>query len=103
MSVRHEILKADASRTFVRVNDTWYDTSRELYPQVGQPFLIGSIEEVMEYDKYMKLYGKFVKSMYEEVSEKTQSGGFIRKSEGGRVVYAINPVRRLYDDDDMFM
>lgn len=104
--MNHQIMFADSSRMFVRIDDTWYDTHKEFQPQVGQRFLIGRIEEVLNYDEYVKQFGKRVKTMYEDVAEKTHSGGFLRKvetdSQGGgvttsRVVYAVNPIRSNTD------
>lgn len=104
--MQHQIMFANSSRMFVRVDDTWYDTHKEFDPQVGQRFLIGRIDEVLNYDEYTKKFGKRIKTMHEDVTEKTQSGGYLRKTETqyqddgtslSRVVYAVNPIRSNTD------
>ena len=45
MKQKHEILFLNSNRTYVRVEDTWFDTSRELQPEIGNSFLLGNIAE----------------------------------------------------------
>ena len=89
--MKHEVLFLKPSRTYVRVDETWYDTHRDSNPQIGQGFLIGKIEEVLDYEKYMKKYPESKEPMYEYVSDKTISGGYVRRVIDGMVKYAVNP------------
>lgn len=88
--MRHETLFLNQNRTYVFVNDTWYDTHRELYPKVGQFFLIGPIEEILDYETYTTNYPEAKKEMYGVVAEKTTHGGFIRREVDGMVKYGVN-------------
>ena len=47
--MRHEVLFLNSGRSYVRLDDVWYDTSKEHDPQVGQGFLTGKIEEVLDF------------------------------------------------------
>jgi hypothetical protein len=89
--MRHEILFLKPSRAYVLVDEVWYDTPRDSNPQVGQSFLIGKIEEVLDYEKYMKKYPESKEPMYEYVTDKTISGGYVRRVIDGMVKYAVNP------------
>ena len=88
----HEILKLNSSRTYVLVNDVWYDTHVDLNPKVGQNFLNGQIEKVLSFEQYTKEFPESKNEMFEYVSEKTVSGGYIRRVIEGLVKYAVNPV-----------
>lgn len=88
----HEILKLNNSRAYVLVNDTWYDTHADLSPKVGQNFLNGQIKEILSYEDYTKRFPESKNETYEYVSEKTVSGGYIRRVVDGMVKYAVNPV-----------
>ena len=89
--MKHEVLFLRPNRAYVLVNDVWYDTPRDSNPQVGQTFLIGKIEEVLEYEKYAKRYPESKDEMYDYVSDKTISGGYIRRVIDSMVKYAVNP------------
>jgi len=89
--MKHEILKLNSSRTFVLVNDTWYDTHVDLNPKVGQGFLNGQIEKILSYKDYTKEFPESKNEMYEYVSDKTISGGYIRRVVEGLVKYGVNP------------
>ena len=89
--MKHEILFLRVDRAYVRVEDTWYDTHRDSNPQIDQPFLNGRIEEVLDYEKYTKKYPKSNAPMYNYVTDKTISGGYIRRAVDGMVKYAVNP------------
>ena len=89
--MRHEILFLKPSRAYVLVDEVWYDTHRDSNPQIGQGFLIGKIEEVLDYEKYTKKYPESKEPMYEYVSDKTISGGYVRRVIDGMVKYAVNP------------
>ena len=54
--MRHEILFLRPNRAYVLIDDVWYDTPRDSNPQVGQSFLIGKIEKVLDYEKYTEKY-----------------------------------------------
>ena len=96
--MKHEVLFLNSRRAYVRVDDTWYDTSKEHDPQIGQGFLLGKIEEVLDYEKYSSKYPESKTEKYYEVVDKTQTGGYIRRvwegKEFGRIVqYAVNPLQ----------
>ena len=104
--MKHQIMFANSNRVFVRVQDTWYDTHRELTPVVGQPFLTGRIEEILDYKEYTSQFGKKVHQIYDDIKDKTHSGGWLRKvasepdgegSSVSRVVYGINPSHQSAD------
>lgn len=90
--MRHEILRLNSSRAYVLVKDTWYDTHADLNPKVGQNFLNGQIERVLSFADYTKEFPESTNETYDYVSEKTVSGGFIRRVVDGMVKYAVNPV-----------
>lgn len=90
--MRHENLLLNQNRTYVRVSETWYDTHRELQPQIGQSFLNGKIEEILSYDEYRSKYPEVKDEMYTQVSDKTISTGFLRRTVGTEVKYAVNPL-----------
>lgn len=89
--MRHEILFLGSERVYVRVKDTWYDTAAEFMPEIGQPFLLGKIEEVLDYESYKEQYPESKDEMYPYVSDKTVSGGYIRRTMDGMVKYGVNP------------
>ena len=89
--MKHEVLFLRSNRAYVLVNDVWYDTPRDSNPQIGQSFLIGKIEEVLDYEKYTKKYSESKDPMYDYVSDKTISGGYIRRVVDSMVKYAVNP------------
>lgn len=100
MSQRHEILYLNPTRAFIRVGDTWYDSRADFDHKIGDPFLIGRVEEILSYDEYTNLFPESTTELYERVSEKTNSGGYIRKAtytsanageNQSLVEYAINP------------
>lgn len=88
--MKHEVLFLNPSRTYVRISDTWYDSHREHNLQVGQSFLGGKVEEVLSYDQYKEQFTD-VQAMYNSITERTVSGGFIRRMVGSAVKYAVNP------------
>jgi len=90
--MKHETLRLNQNRMYVLVNDTWYDIHVDLYPKVGQPFLNGRIEEVLDFDTYTQRYPDAREEMFDYVSEKTAHGGFIRRVVNGMVKYAVNPI-----------
>jgi len=89
--MKHEILYLSRKRAYVLVNDTWYDTHIDTNPKVGQPFLLGRIEEVLDYDSYVEKYPESKDEIYPYVSDKTMSGGYIRRVLDGLVKYGVNP------------
>jgi hypothetical protein len=89
--MKHEILFLNPSRAYVLINDVWYDTHRDSNPQIGQSFLIGKIEEVLDHEKYTEKYPESKKEIYDEVTDKTISGGYVRRVIDGMVKYAVNP------------
>lgn len=89
--MKHEVLFLNSKRTYVRVNDTWYDTHVENNPRVGEMFLLGRIEEVLDYDSYTNNYPESKDEIYPYVADKTISGGCIRRVVDGLVKYAVNP------------
>ena len=90
--MNHEILKLNSSRVYVLVKGTWYDTHIDLNPKVGQNFLNGQIERVLSFEDYTKEFPESENETYDYVSEKTVSGGYIRRVVDGMVKYAVNPV-----------
>lgn len=100
--MKHEVLFLNNKRSYVRVGDVWYDINKEHLPQVGGIFLIGLIEEVLDYETYTATYPESKTEIYYEVNEKTNSGGSIRRvssrkignGEYARVVeYGVNPLQ----------
>jgi hypothetical protein len=89
--MKHEVLFLKPSRTYVRVDETWYDTHRDSNPQIGQGFLIGKIQEVLDYEKYIKKYPESKTEIFDQVTDKTISGGYIRRVIDAMVKYAVNP------------
>ena len=100
MTYRHEILDLNSSRVYLRVSDTWYDSPRDFNYELGDRFLIGTVEEILSYDEYREQYPDSKHEMRPKVSEKTVHGGYLRKTtyldngDGTRtnmVEYAVNP------------
>ena len=89
--MKHEILNLNSSRVYVLVKDVWYDGHADLNLKVGQNFLNGQIEKVLNYKEYVKEFPESKNEMYSYVSEKTVSGGFIRRVVDGMIKYAVNP------------
>lgn len=98
--MRHEVLFLNKNRSYVLVDDTWYDTHTDLNPVVGQSFLTGNIEKVLSYEDYTAKYPKSKDEIYPVIADKTASGGFIRKVVTTRtgsdtseklVKYGVNP------------
>jgi len=89
--MRHEVLFLNSKRAYVLVNDTWYDTTKDSNPRVGESFLIGKIEEVIDYETYKEKYPESKQEIYSEVTDKTISGGYLRRVIDGMVKYAVNP------------
>lgn len=90
--MKHEIMHLSSKRSYVRVEDTWYDTHVDLLPEVGQVFLLGRIEEVLSYQEYTNTYPEVKDEIYPFVADKTLSGGFLRKVVDRVVKYGINPI-----------
>ena len=90
--MKHETLRLNEKRLYVLVNDTWYDTHVDLYPKVGQPFLNGRIEEILDYQTYTERYPEAKEEMFDYISEKTAHCGYIRRVVDGMVKYAVNPI-----------
>jgi hypothetical protein len=100
MTQTHEILHLNPSRIYIRVGETWYDSRADFGHKIGDPFLIGRVEEILSYEEYTDLFPESTTELYERVSEKTNTGGYIRKAsyvtkDGGGyeslVEYAVNP------------
>ena len=89
--MKHEVLFLNSNRAYVLVGDTWYDTTKESNPRVGESFLVGKIEKVLDYETYTKKYPESKQEIYSEVADKTISGGWLRRTVDGMVKYAINP------------
>ena len=111
--MRHEVLFLNSGRSYVRIDDVWYDTNKEHDPQVGQGFLMGRIEEILDFETYKEIYPESKTEMFYNVTDKTQTRGFIRKVSdlkydtgdyGRRVEYGVNPLQpaiRLKQDIDL--
>lgn len=89
--MKHEVLFLNSRRAYVKVKDTWYDTHKDTNPKKGESFLIGKIEEVLDFETYTKNYPESKQEIYNEVTDKTISGGYLRRVVEGMVKYAINP------------
>jgi hypothetical protein len=89
--MKHEILYLSKKRAYVRVNDTWYDTIADFNPQIGQSFLTGRVDEVLSYEDYTAKYPESKDEIYPYISDKTMSGGYIRRGLDGLVRYGVNP------------
>lgn len=90
--MKHEILYLNSKRTYVLVDDTWYDTHVDLIPEVGQAFLSGRINQVLTYQEYTSTYPEVKDEIYPYVADKTLSKGFIRKVVDKLVKYGVNPI-----------
>jgi len=89
--MKHETLHLNKSRLYVLVNDTWYDTHVDLNPKIGQAFLNGRIEKVLDYQSYTEKYPKASEEIFPYISEKTVHCGYIRRVVDSVVKYAVNP------------
>ena len=89
--MKHEVLFLSPRRAYVLVNETWYDTPKDSNPVKGQAFLLGKIEEVLDYETYTEKYPESKQEIYNEVTDKTISGGYVRRVVDGMVKYAVNP------------
>ena len=89
--MKHEVLFLSSNRAYVLVDNTWYDTTRDSNPRVGESFLLGKIEKVLDYEAYTKKYPESKQEIYNEVTDKTISGGYLRRVVDGMVKYAVNP------------
>ena len=89
--MKHEVLFLNSRRTYVRVGETWYDTHKECNPKPGQPFLLGKVDKVLDFESYTKKYSESKTEIYNEVTDKTISGGYLRRVLDGMVKYAVNP------------
>ena len=90
--MRHETLRLNSNMMYVLVNDTWYDSHADLMPKVGQRFLNGLVEEVLDFETYTATYPEAKEELFPYVTEKTIHRGFIRRVVDGHVKYAVNPV-----------
>lgn len=100
--MRHEVLFLNSGRSYVRIQDVWYDTNNDHSPQIGHSFLLGRIEEILNYESYKEAYPESKIELYYVVNDKTQSGGFIRKVSDAKyasgnysklVEYGVNPMQ----------
>ena len=89
--MKHEVLLLNPSRAYVLVDDVWYDSHKDNNPKKGDSFLIGKVEEVLDYEKYTKKYPESKTEIYTEVTDKTISGGYLRRVLDNMVKYAVNP------------
>jgi hypothetical protein len=89
--MKHEVLFLSSTRAYVRVGETFYDTHKDSNPQIGQGFLVGKIEEVLDYETYKRKYPESKTEIYSEVTDKTISGGYLRRVLDNMVKYAVNP------------
>lgn len=89
--MKHEVLFLNSRRAYVKVDDVWYDTHRDSNPQKGDSFLIGRIDEVLDFEKYTKKYPESKQQIYDQVTDKTITGGYLRRVVDGMVKYAVNP------------
>jgi len=100
--MRHEVLFINSGRSYVRIEDVWYDMNNDHSPQIGHSFLLGRIEEILDYESYKEAYPESKIELYYVVNDKTQSGGFIRKVSDAKyasgmyskiVEYGVNPMQ----------
>jgi hypothetical protein len=89
--MKHEVLFLNPRRAYVLVDDVWYDTHEYNNPKKGDSFLIGKIDEVLDYEKYTKKYPDSKTEIYSQVTDKTISGGYLRRVLDNMVKYAVNP------------
>lgn len=106
MSYKHEIMYLNSTRAYVRVGSTWYDSRADFDHKVGDPFLIGQINEILTHKEYTEKFPDSKNEQYSKVSDKTNSGGYIRKASSiitdagdhQRIVeYAVNPQRLVIE------
>jgi hypothetical protein len=91
--MKHEILQLNRYRAYVLVKDVWYDVHVELSPRVGQQFLNGQIKRVLSFEEYKTEFPESKEEMYDYISDKTASGGFIRRVVDAKIKYGAAPVR----------
>ncbi len=100
--MRHEVLFLNSGRSYVRIEDVWYDMNKDHSPAIGHSFLLGRIEEILDYESYKEVYPESKIELYYVVNDKTQSGGFIRKVSDAKyasgmyskiVEYGVNPMQ----------
>ena len=72
----HEVLSLNAKRAYVLVNGTWYDTSKELYPQVGANFLTGMIDQILSFEEYAQMFPESKTELLIKASDKIPAGSF---------------------------
>lgn len=89
--MKHEVMHLSKNRSYVLVNDTWYDTHVDLNPRIGQSFLVGRIEEILDYETYKEKYPESKEEIYPYIVDKTMSGGYLRRALNGLVKYGVNP------------
>lgn len=89
--MKHEVLFLKPSRAYVLINDTWYDTHKDTNPKVGESFLVGKIEEVLDYETYKSKYPESKQEIYDQVTDKTITGGYLRRVVDNMVKYGVNP------------
>jgi hypothetical protein len=89
--MKHEVLFLSPRRAYVLVDDTWYDTPKDSNPVKGQSFLLGKIDQVLDYESYTKKYPESKEEIYPYISDKTISGGYIRRVVDNMVKYGVNP------------
>jgi hypothetical protein len=92
----HEVLSLHAKRAYVQVNNTWYDTHVDLYPQVGANFLTGTIEQILSFEEYTQMFPESKTELLSKASDKIPAGGYIRKitndGSGDVVRYGVSPL-----------
>lgn len=94
ITMKHEVLFLNDRQTYVRLGEVWYDTHREHDTQVGDKFLNGTVEEVLDYQSYTKAYPDSKSEFYKQVGEKVQHKGYVRRVSDLRTVeYAVNPIQ----------
>ena len=102
--MRHEVLFLNSGRSYVRIEDVWYDINKEHNPQIGHSFIMGKIEEILDYESYREAYPLSKTELYYTVIDKTHSGGFIRKVSDAKytsgkysriVEYGVNPMQPI--------
>jgi len=79
MTQSHEILFLNSSRVYLRVGNTWYDGTTSFHYEIGDIFVIGKIEEILSYAKYKARFPTSKNEMGPSMSDKTNSGDYIRK------------------------
>jgi hypothetical protein len=86
--MNHEITFLNSKRQFLLLdNDTWYDANTAYTYYEEDPFLIGKVKQVMNYEEYTSAFPEASKIELKSAVSDFSSGVFIRCIKSGVVTY----------------